>query len=147
MYMCKSEQLTRTFKVLVLSQSDVPSVLSSVLRAGSLKLGVSRKHVPSYQASTGITEPVRPEYLSRRPVREPLNCILIIILLIRYILYWVFFMYCQCTEIVSKVFGPRNFVQGNLTQRKFVQGNLTQNILVQGNLTQKRLKHRNLTQW
>ena len=49
-------------------------------------------------------------------------------------------MYCQCTEIVSKVFGPRNFVQGNLTQRTFVQGNLTQNILVQGNLTQKKAK-------
>ena len=45
----------------------------SVSWAGSLKLGVSRKQVPSYQASTGIAEPERPECLSRRPVRAPLN--------------------------------------------------------------------------
>ncbi len=55
------------------SQSDDPSVLSFAVCTGSLKLGVSRKHVPSYQASTGITEPERPECLSRIPVREPLN--------------------------------------------------------------------------
>ena len=52
------------------------SVTGQALLSLSLSLdltGVSRKQVPSYQASTGKEEPLRPMSLMRSPVRAPLT--------------------------------------------------------------------------